>query len=130
MVGLLANDTKFIPTGGRHEAFRAGGSPLELLGPVVFRLAIDDLAGTHLANYDLVLREVHLERDERERYEREVLAFGTWNRAFRRVSPEASGVEFVRAAMGSVTDRQALAAWRESQRIQAFPWVQAESEAR
>jgi len=93
----------------------------ELLGPVVFRLAIDDLAGTYLANYDLVLLELHLERDERERYEREVMAFRTFNRAFRRISPEASWAEFVRAAMGSITGRQALAAWRESQRILAFP---------
>jgi hypothetical protein len=59
--------------------------------------------------------------EERQRYEREGIAFRTFNRAFRRVSPEASSVEFVRAAMKSVTGRQALAAWRESQRIQAFP---------
>jgi superfamily II DNA or RNA helicase len=93
----------------------------ELLGPVVYRLAIDDLAGTYLASYDIVLIEVHLDRDERRRYEREVMAFRTFNRAFRHISPEASWVEFVRAAMRSIAGRQALAAWRESQRIQAFP---------
>jgi superfamily II DNA or RNA helicase len=93
----------------------------ELLGPVVFRLAIDDLAGTYLASYDLVVIELHLDRDERQRYEREVMAFRTFNHAFRRCSPEASWVELVRAAMRSITGRQALAAWRESQRIQAFP---------
>lgn len=93
----------------------------ELLGPVIYRLAIDDLTGTYLASYDLVVIEVHLDRDERLRYEREVMAFRTFNRAFRSISPEASWAEFVRAAMGSTTGRQALAAWRESQRIQAFP---------
>lgn len=93
----------------------------ELLGPVVYRLAIDDLAGTYLADYDLVVLEVHLDLDERQRYEVEVAAFRLFHRAFRQVSPEASWVEFVGAAMRSVAGRQALAAWRESQRIQAFP---------
>ncbi|MEO8182225.1 MAG: DEAD/DEAH box helicase family protein [Deltaproteobacteria bacterium] len=108
--------TATLPTDGAQAARLS-----ELLGPVVYRLGIDDLAGTYLASYDLVVLEVYLELDERERYEREVEAFRTFNRAFRRVAPGARWAELVRAAMRSRAGRQALAAWRESQRIQAFP---------
>lgn len=93
----------------------------ELLGPVVYRLGIDDLAGTYLASYDLIALEVHLDPDERRRYEQEVGAFRSFNRAFRRFAPEATWPELARAASRTVAGRQALAAWRMSQRIQAFP---------
>ncbi|QDX41462.1 DEAD/DEAH box helicase family protein [Salarchaeum sp. JOR-1] len=41
----------------------------DLVGPVVYRLSADDLAGTHLADYDVKRRSVPLTDDERERYE-------------------------------------------------------------
>jgi len=93
----------------------------ELLGPVVYQASIDDLAGTYLADYDLVVLRVHLNREEQQRYEREAAAFRSFYRAFRRMAPEASWAELVRAGMRSFAGRQALAAWRESQRMVAFP---------
>jgi superfamily II DNA or RNA helicase len=42
----------------------------ELVGPVVHRLSADDLAGEHLADYDIKRIEVELTPEERKRYER------------------------------------------------------------
>ncbi|NHN42491.1 DEAD/DEAH box helicase [Halorubellus sp. JP-L1] len=41
----------------------------ELVGPLVHRLSVDDLAGEHLAPYDVKRVEVELTPEERERYE-------------------------------------------------------------
>ncbi len=41
----------------------------DLVGPVAHRLSVDDLAGDHLADYDLRRIEVSLTSDEREVYE-------------------------------------------------------------
>jgi superfamily II DNA or RNA helicase len=41
----------------------------ELLGPVVYRLSPDDLAGEHLADYDIKRLEVQLTPDERAKYD-------------------------------------------------------------
>ena len=59
-LGLTAT---FERPDGEHEAIE------ELVGPVVYRLSADDLAGTHLADYDIKRRSVPLTDEERERYE-------------------------------------------------------------
>ena len=41
----------------------------DLVGPLVQSVAVDDLAGEHLADYDIKRIEVSLTADERERYE-------------------------------------------------------------
>ncbi|WP_159904028.1 DEAD/DEAH box helicase family protein [Salinirussus salinus] len=60
-LGLTAT---FERPDGAHEAVA------ELLGPVVYRLSPEDLAGEHLAPYDIKRLEVELTPGERERYER------------------------------------------------------------
>jgi superfamily II DNA or RNA helicase len=47
-----------------HEAIE------ELVGPVIYRLSADDLAGEHLADYDIKRIDVELTPEERKRYER------------------------------------------------------------
>ena len=59
-LGLTAT---FERPDGAHEAVE------ELVGPKVYDLAVDDLAGDHLAPYDIRRVEVSLSPDERERYE-------------------------------------------------------------
>ena len=59
-LGLTAT---FERPDGAHEAVA------DLLGPVVYRLSPDDLAGEHLAPYDIKRLEVELTPEERERYE-------------------------------------------------------------
>jgi superfamily II DNA or RNA helicase len=60
-LGLTAT---FERPDGAHEAVT------RLLGPLVHRVAVDDLAGEHLADYDIKRIEVSLTPEERERYER------------------------------------------------------------
>ena len=59
-LGLTAT---FERPDGAHEAIE------ELVGPVVFRLSADDLAGEHLAEYDIKRIEVELTPEERDTYE-------------------------------------------------------------
>ncbi|WP_277552521.1 DEAD/DEAH box helicase family protein [Halobaculum limi] len=59
-LGLTAT---FERPDGAHETIT------ELVGPVVFDLSADDLAGEHLAEYEVRRVEVELSDEERERYE-------------------------------------------------------------
>ena len=59
-LGLTAT---FERPDGAHEVIE------ELVGPVVERVAVDELAGEHLADYDIKRVAVELTDDERERYE-------------------------------------------------------------
>jgi superfamily II DNA or RNA helicase len=59
-LGLTAT---FERPDGAHDAIE------DLAGPLVERVAVDDLAGDHLADYDVKRIAVELTPDERERYE-------------------------------------------------------------
>ena len=59
-LGLTAT---FERPDGAHEVIE------ELVGPLVQRVAVDDLAGEHLADYDIKRVEVKLTDAERERYD-------------------------------------------------------------
>ncbi|SEH43755.1 Superfamily II DNA or RNA helicase [Halopenitus malekzadehii] len=61
-LGLTAT---FERPDGAHHAVE------DLVGPVVYSVDVDDLAGEHLAPYDVRRLEVELTDAERERYERE-----------------------------------------------------------
>ncbi|RQG98491.1 DEAD/DEAH box helicase [Natrarchaeobius oligotrophus] len=50
----------------------------ELVGPVVYRVDADELAGEHLAPYDVKRLEVRLTPDEREAYERNQETFANY----------------------------------------------------
>lgn len=93
----------------------------ELLGPVNFELSIADLAGTYLANFDVVVLQAPLNAEELAQYRREHTAFSRVFRAFRRSSPEGTWGEFIQVASQSEEGRRALAAWRRSKQIEAFP---------
>ncbi|ELY63886.1 DEAD/DEAH box helicase family protein [Natrinema versiforme] len=60
-LGLTAT---FERPDGAHEVIK------EIVGPLVHRIDVDELAGDHLANYDVKRLEVSLTPDEREEYER------------------------------------------------------------
>ncbi|MFC7132078.1 MULTISPECIES: DEAD/DEAH box helicase family protein [Salinibaculum] len=65
-LGLTAT---FERPDGAHEAVA------DLLGPLVHRVEVDDLAGEHLADYDIKRIEVELTETERETYERHQSTF-------------------------------------------------------
>jgi superfamily II DNA or RNA helicase len=93
---------------------------LELLGPTVFELGIDDLKGTFLAPFDLAVRVLTLTPDERKTYESDIATFRATHGRFLRSVPGATWVEFARAAAASSEGREALAAWRRVRRLLAF----------
>jgi superfamily II DNA or RNA helicase len=89
----------------------------DLLGPVVYELGLSDLAGTYLADFDLVELRLPLDADERLRYRQDHQRFSEVFRGFIRSSPGASWQDFTSVAMQSAEGRAALAAWRRSRRL-------------
>lgn len=91
------------------------------VGPVVYTLAIDDLVGDALCDFDLVTIPIRLGVDERARYDVARKLFASAYSSFLRASPGADWEGFVSAAMRSEDGRRALAAWRTSKEIIAYP---------
>ena len=102
---------------GGHAAERLD----ELVGPVVFELRVDQLAGEFLAPFDTIVLHLELTADERRDYDAAMALFGDVLRTFRRFHPGAAWEEFVRAAGRTEAGRAALAAWRRSRQLVAFP---------
>jgi superfamily II DNA or RNA helicase len=92
----------------------------DLVGPIVYELGVRDLAGTWLADFDLVVLQLGLNPEEREHYDADYRIFSEVNRRFRRLHPQGTWQEFVFAASQSAEGRAALAAWRRTQRLIAF----------
>lgn len=97
----------------------------ELLGPVVYQLAVADLAGTWLADFDLVLVRLGLDGEERARYSADQARFAAINRAFRNLFPDGSWQDFVASASLSPEGREALNAWRRNRRLLALTHAKA-----
>ena len=90
----------------------------DLVGPLVYRREITELAGDYLADYETVRLRVRLSEDERERYARArktYLAFV----ASHRLSLGSPGgwARFLRLTSGSEAGRQAFLAYREQKTI-------------
>jgi superfamily II DNA or RNA helicase len=91
------------------------------VGSVVYTLAIDDLVGDALAAFDLVTIPIRLTKNERSRYEATRKQFAAAFSAFQRTSPGADWAAFLAAAMRSEGGRCAVAAWRTSKMLLAYP---------
>jgi superfamily II DNA or RNA helicase len=92
----------------------------ELLGPVVYQLGVGDLAGTWLADFDLVVLHVGLDREERARYDADHRLFSAVNRQFRALHPTGTWQELVAAAGQTSDGRAALRAWRRTRQLVGF----------
>ncbi|WP_232701121.1 DEAD/DEAH box helicase [Halobacterium wangiae] len=90
----------------------------DLVGDAVYRISVDDLAGDHLAAYDVKRIEVPLTDSERERYED---AQGTFTDYLQRSSVQLrSGSDYQELVKRSGTDpraREALLAKQRARRI-------------
>lgn len=91
-----------------------------LVGPVVFRLGLGDLAGRWLSDFDLVVLWLSLDSDEHARYTADHRQFQKVHRAFRKLHPSASWQDFVAAASQSPEGRAALNAWRRARRLLSY----------
>jgi superfamily II DNA or RNA helicase len=97
----------------------------QLIGPVVYRLGVGDLAGTWLADFDLVVLQLGMNREERERYGADHRIFSEVNQRFRRLHPDGTWQEFVFAASQTREGRAAVSAWRRNQRLISFTCAKA-----
>ena len=102
----------------------------ELVGPVTFRLGIDDLAGTWLAGLDHLVLSLPLGPAERRAHARDRARFAAFARPFRAARPEAGWEELLRAARASAEGQRAIAAWRRAERLLAYTSAKAEVLAR
>lgn len=98
-----------------------------LIGPVVYRLGIGDLAGTWLADFDRVVVRLGLSPEERARYTQDYELFSAANRAFRRLHPGGSWQEFVSAMSQTSEGRAALEGWRRARQLLGFTRAKAEA---
>lgn len=92
-----------------------------LVGPVVIRLTVDDLAGRYLADYDLVQIPLDLDPDEGTAYRAEMAAFRRVHGAWWRTAPDRRWEAFVRDAVRSDEGRRALVSWRRARERVAWP---------
>jgi len=92
----------------------------ELIGPIVYQLAIADLAGTWLSNFDLVPVQLGLSPAERADYEADRRIFTAFNRRYRSLDPLAGWRDFVSAAAQTPEGRAALNAWQRNRQLLHF----------
>jgi superfamily II DNA or RNA helicase len=91
------------------------------IGPVVYARSVTDLKGDGLADYEIEIMPIALDRDERRRYLALRGRFAASYRAFQRTMPDAAWNEYVRDASHTNEGRAALAAWREYRALLAYP---------
>jgi superfamily II DNA or RNA helicase len=91
------------------------------VGPVVYERTIEDLRGDALADYDVETIEIELEPEERTRYAMLRGEFATFYAQQLRGAPVLPWRVFVAAAQRSERGRDALAAWRASRALLAYP---------
>lgn len=91
------------------------------VGPTVYSISIPELAGDALAPFDAVTLPLALTVDERASYRMHRAVFAAAYGEFQRRLPAASWQEFTAAASRTQRGRAALAAWRASRAVLAYP---------
>ena len=97
-----------------------GGEALleQLLGPIVYRLEAQQLAGDYLADYSIVRLTVDLSPEERDRYQRERDTYRNFVVSQRINMGSVEGWQmFIALSARSEAGRRAMQAYRESKRI-------------
>lgn len=89
-----------------------------LIGPLVFRREITELAGRYLADYDTVTLRVHLSEEEREAYEREREIYrGFLQEEGLKLGGKAAWRRFLQLTCRSERGRRAFLAYRAQRAI-------------
>ncbi len=92
----------------------------QIIGPIAYELAIGDLIGTYLADFNLFTLKVTLNDLERKTYMNEINSFTKYRTWFKKACPEADWQDFVLIANRSEEGRRALAALRHAKAIISF----------
>jgi len=92
-----------------------------LIGPVVFRRTIGDLAGRYLAPLERITWHLSLDPDERREHDALWEVYRQARRAFEGNHLSGSWEDFLRQAARTDEGRRGLSAWRRARRILAFP---------
>lgn len=99
---------------------------VDLIGPTVFSLGIDDLAGTWLAELEHFVLSLPLSPGERRDHACDRATFRAFAGPFRQEHPDAEWKDLLRAARGSAEGRRAVAAWRRAERLLNYTRAKAE----
>jgi superfamily II DNA or RNA helicase len=91
------------------------------VGDVVYTITIAELAGDALAPYDVVTIPLGLTPPERATYRAHRARFAQTYGELQRRMPGASWNDFTTIASRSTSGREALAAWRASRAVLAYP---------
>lgn len=99
----------------------------EHIGSVVYELAIADLSGTFLAEFDLYSLHLGLKSDERSIYDLNINLFRRYFKKFREACPEAGWTDFVRIASQSSEGRSAIKGLQMAKKVTSFTAAKAET---
>ena len=91
-----------------------------LLGPVVYEQGIQDLAGTFLAEFEIIELRVRLTHSEARAYRADRDRFRAVFDDFRSLAPGAPWEAFIRWAGRTVEGRGALRSWRRAKNLLAL----------
>ncbi len=92
----------------------------EVLGPVVLRRSVVDLAGTHLASFEHLRTYLDLTPTERAEYEQLYKPFQQTYRELRAAGLAPTWAAFMRAASSTVAGRRALQGFHAARRVVAL----------
>jgi superfamily II DNA or RNA helicase len=100
----------------------AGACTLEnLVGPVLFAMSIGDLAGSHLATFEVVRLRVTLTRDEHEEYHRLSRPFIELRDSLLRASSIVDWEATLRAMSRTAEGQRAITSWQRAVALAMFP---------
>jgi superfamily II DNA or RNA helicase len=92
----------------------------ELVGPVVFELALSDLTGTYLSDFDYFTLTLNLDSEERFQYENEMAVYKKIQSEFKMACPQGNYMDWIRFASRTAEGRNALQALRKAKHIVSF----------
>jgi superfamily II DNA or RNA helicase len=99
----------------------AGAARLdELIGPLVCEVGVQELAGTHLAELEVVRLLVWLDPEERAEYERSYRPFAAMRAAFLRANPGSNWTACVRAMARTPGGRASISGFHRALAIASF----------
>lgn len=99
----------------------SAGRLCRLVGPVVFGMAVTDLAGSYLSDYETVVLPVDLSPDEHLHYHKHQTHFLGYFRRFKAINPAGGWPDFVSWARSEPGGLGALSSWHASRRVLSLP---------